>query len=293
MSKPSTSANDDLKERASWGGTSQARAIKYRRLIGLSKRSSIFLGTRFPKTFPLLFVLGYPKSGTSWMCQLLADYLRLPFPQHSLFPLGCEAVLHSFEAPSKKYKRGVYMVRDGRDTVVSAYFHTRGKMLAGSSSTYFCRLFAGLDLDAEPRKNMAVFLERLILHPSGGWTKLPNWGDHVRACYRLPSQPLVLVRFEDLLSDGPRTLSRVIEQLTGCEPEPTRIEESIARFAFTAQSGRKQGDEDRNSYLRKGQAGDWVNHFSPEACQIFEEHFGEILALTGYEANSEWVDRAH
>ena len=47
-----------------------------------------FLGTRFPKSIPLVFVLGYPKSGTTWACQLAADYLQLPFPRYSLLPVG-------------------------------------------------------------------------------------------------------------------------------------------------------------------------------------------------------------
>lgn len=56
-----------------------------------------FLGTRFTKAIPLVFVVGYPKSGTTWACQLVADYMQLPFPRYSLLPIGCPAVVHGHE----------------------------------------------------------------------------------------------------------------------------------------------------------------------------------------------------
>jgi len=262
LKKPDgTRVDANLANRVNWDGHSQARVRKYRRLISLSKRCSIFFGKNFPNAFPLLFVLGHPKSGTTWMCQLLADYLRLPFPQHSIMPLGCAAVLHSFEAPSKKYRNGVYMVRDGRDSAVSTYFHTRGRLLAGGKEKYYRKLFDGLDIDAEPRENMATFLDRLFKYPTGGWMKLPSWGSHVKSYFDHASENLHLARYEDLLIDGKATLATIIERLTGDSADDDRIAETIQRYSFKNQSGRKPGQENRGSYLRKGQAGDWKNHF--------------------------------
>ncbi len=42
----------------------------YRRLRQISHHLTWFLGTRFPKAIPLVFVVGYPKSGTTWACRL-------------------------------------------------------------------------------------------------------------------------------------------------------------------------------------------------------------------------------
>jgi len=288
-SKPQVSSN--LADRVSWDGALQKRVRRYGRVISLAKKTSIFCGKSFPNAFPLLFVLGHYKSGTTWMCQLLADYLRIPFPQHSILPIGCPAVVHSLEVPSKKYRNGVYMIRDGRDSAISAYFHYRGRMLAGSKVKYHQKLFDGLDPNGEPTDNMATFIQRLLDHPSGGWTKLPNWGDHVKKYFELDANQLKMAKYEDLLSDGPATLANIVEQVTGEESDSDRISETINRYSFKKQTGRSSGDENRNSYLRKGQAGDWKNHFSKEAAEIFCKRYGDVLIRAGYESDTNWIDQ--
>ncbi len=41
------------------------------------------LGTRFPKSIPLVFVVGYPKSGSTRAAQLVSHCLELPYPRHA------------------------------------------------------------------------------------------------------------------------------------------------------------------------------------------------------------------
>ena len=58
------------------------------KLCAASHCVTFFLGLKCPRSIPMVFVLGYPKSGTTWAAQLVADYLQMPFPQHSLQPMG-------------------------------------------------------------------------------------------------------------------------------------------------------------------------------------------------------------
>ncbi len=283
--------NSSLSDRVSWTGQSQARVRKYGRVIAVAKRFSIFFGKTFPNAFPLVFVLGHPKSGTTWMCQLLADYFRLPFPQHSIMPIGCSAVVHSFEAPSKKYRKGVYMIRDGRDTVVSTYFHVRGRLLAGGKERHNRTLFAGLDPNAEPSANIATFLRRLHANPTGGLSKLPSWGQHVNAYFEKGHENLQIVKYEDLLDDGCRAFGEVVSKMAGCEADVERVADTVRRYSFKNQTGRKQGQENRGSYLRKGEAGDWKNHFSKEAAEVFHQYYGTALIRAGYVADANWINQ--
>ena len=68
------------------------------------------------------------------------------------------------------------------------------------------------------------------------------------------------------------------------------IDESEASLAacqaagrFTKHSGdRKRGTEDRNSHFRRGEVGDWRNHFDAESTAAFEAAAGKTLRAVGY-----------
>jgi hypothetical protein len=55
--------------------------------------------------------------------------------------------------------------------------------------------------------------------------------------------------------------------------------------------GRAKGQEDPSSHYRKGQAGDWRNHFTPELAARFDAAYGGLLARLGYAAEG-WMAEA-
>ena len=91
------------------------------------------------------------------------------------------------------------------------------------------------------------------------------------------------------MTDGERALACALGELTGQDHDPERIAVTIAKFSFEKRSGRSQGQEDRSAFLRKGKAGDWTNHFSREAAEIFDRYAGEMLVHAGYEPDNSWV----
>lgn len=183
------------------------------------------------------------------------------------------------------------MVRDGRDTVVSTYFHVRGRLLAGGKERHNKKLFEDLDPNAEPSTNMATFFRRLHANPTGGLSKLPSWGQHVNAYFDKGHENLQIVKYEDLLEDGCRTFGEVVSKMAGCEADVERVADTIRRYSFKNQTGRKKGEENRGSYLRKGEAGDWKNHFSKEAAELFHEYYGTALIRAGYVADTDWIEQ--
>lgn len=247
------------------------------------------LGQRFPDIFPLVFVVGYQKSGTTWMCQLAADYLMLPFPKHSLLPIGFEAVVHGHEPVKRTYRRGVYSIRDGRDAMVSAYFFLLRSVPEGDNPPmppYLRKLFPGLRNKADVARNLVPFMEREFQRPRYSL----HWGQHVRSFFEVRNPGVVMLRYEDLVSDGAAALATAMGVLTGTEPDVARAAASVERYSFARQSKRKPGEEDRTRFLRKGQAGDWRNHFTRDAAEVFDRYAGETLVEAGYEPDRSWVE---
>ena len=134
MPKPNKQLIFDIPQRNKWKGATLTRKRKFRRMISLAHHATFTLGKMFPNSIPLMYVLGYPKSGTTWICQLLAGSLGLPFPQHSILPVGFAAVVHGHEMVSRKYPTGAYIVRDGRDVAVSSFHHLKGECKSGGST---------------------------------------------------------------------------------------------------------------------------------------------------------------
>jgi len=62
------------------------------------------------------------------------------------------------------------------------------------------------------------------------------------------------------------------------------VAEVVQRNAFSvASGGRQPGEADPTSFVRKGIAGDWKNHFDEECNRLYCETAGEVLTAAGYE----------
>ncbi len=261
-----------------------------RGVITASHHLSYLLASRFHRTIPIIFVTGYPKGGTVWACQMISDYLQLPFADQSLFPITFPSVMHGHYTIKSKGPRAVYVVRDGRDTILSMYFYLSRALPTGDNPVVprrFRRSFPGIVNRDRVRDNLPKFIEAQMRRPEG--CRVP-WGNHVRSYCESGRTDVPMLKYEQMLADCPKALSSAIATLTGEEPDPEGIEATVRKYAFQRQAGRSQGTENRSSFLRKGQAGDWRNHFTPEAARVFHHWCGRELIELGYEPNDDWVD---
>jgi len=259
------------------------------KLRAASHKVTWFLGTRFPNTVPLVFLIGYPKSGTTWMSQVVADYLQLPFPRFSFLPVSCPAVVHGHQGVWDSYPRSVYSLRDARDTMCSLYFMYARHIPEGDHpqlSRRQRRMCPRLVNKAHIRENLPCFIETQMKRPE----MTPyNWADHVRTYLESKNEKLALLRYEMLLSNGRDELAQAMEKITGEPSDMERIDATLDKYSFAKQAGRKPGQEDRSNSLRKGQAGDWINHFSREAAEILDHYCGEVMIEIGHCEDREWV----
>jgi len=91
------------------------------------------------------------------------------------------------------------------------------------------------------------------------------------------------LRYEDLHAEPEPWIRRL---LTFLEVDAT--DEAVARCrrdgSFERLSGGRQpGQEDPNSHFRKGIVGDWRNHFDQGCIETFMAHGGQMLRALGYE----------
>jgi hypothetical protein len=245
---------------------------------------TLFLGKLCPHAIPLVFVTGFPKSGTSWVSQLVADYLQLPLPRLSVLPLGCAAVLHGHEPPSSRLAGSVYVIRDGRDVMVSFYWAFVKRIKSLGSVPRRDRYLFPHGLAGDIRDGLPHFIDALMKRPYA--TQL-NWPDHIRNYLdaKLPRTPLI--RYEQLLTDGVEEFGQAMTVLTGEAICGSRVADTLERFAFNRQAQFNPGDANR----RKGVAGGWKEYFTKAAAERFDDHAGTMLVDLGYEPDRSWVAR--
>ncbi len=258
-----------------------------------SNRMTRQIGRRWGDAFPMYFLCEYPKSGGTWLGQMLADTLQVPFPKRPAAPIAMPAMVHAHWKYDPKLSRTVYMVRDGRDVMVSLYFHfvrhvqMQSRKRDVALAKRLERIF-GRDADLNNTyDHLPAFLTHIYQRPVGARV---NWTTHVRSWWGKPG--VVQTRYEDLLADTTGEVRRVIESLTGEAAADWRVDLAVEKYSMRRQTGRAPGQENRSSFIRKGVAGDWVNHFSREAREIFAEQAGDVLIDLGYESDDSWVEHS-
>lgn len=240
---------------------------------------------RYTQTFGIYPVLEYPKCGGTWLCRMLADTLQLPFAQFSAMPVAMPSVVHGHWTYHKGYRNVTFLVRDGRDVMVSFYFHfTRIQHTAKSPKfrRALDNLYGhGADL-SDVRTNLPRFIEYINKHPIGAPT---DWSTYHNQWIDKPN--VVYTRYEALRSDCIAEMTRVTAE-HGVACDEWRIERAVDGHSMQRAAGRKPGEEDRSSFIRKGVVGDWKNHFSDEALEVFADQCGETLVALGYETSNDW-----
>lgn len=240
---------------------------------------------RYADTFGMYPLIEYPKCGGTWLCRMLADTLQLPFAQFSSLPVAMPSVVHGHWTYHKGYRNVTFLMRDGRDVMVSFYFHYL-RDLEHKQAPYARKAFARLYGDnpdlSDVRANLPRFIEHLSEDPIGAPTDWSTYHDQW-----IDKPGVVYTRYEDLRADCVAEMTR-IAHAHGHTPEPWRIERAVDGNSMQRAAGRKPGEEDRNSFIRKGVVGDWKNHFNQESLEIFSGLCGRTLVGLGYEQSPDW-----
>lgn len=248
-----------------------------------------------------MYVVGYPRSGNTWLCYLLAyclnaEYDDLDDPgihpkseaqrryvkgglEHASYQEQVGRVLktHALHLERQQDEPVVYLARDGRDVMVSYYFYKHD--FARQAAAWASRQ------GAAQRVLKALGIRRLAsrLRNSSFSSFVrryaPEWAQHARTW--LDREPAAIVRYEDLHADAERALTDLLRALE-LQVSPQVVHEAVELFSFRRLSGRQQGQEKAGNFFRKGVVGDWEGHFSGADSAYFDRVAGDVLERLGY-----------
>jgi lipopolysaccharide transport system ATP-binding protein len=256
------------------------------RALRAGARRCIRAGTARATT--TVFHVTHHKAGSQWINRIFhaLAYDRLVHPaglndQFLTHPIQPGKVYPTVYVTAQEFagvalprnSRRFVVIRDLRDTLVSAYFSVKNTHPLVSD-------WIGTQRDILNSRSVEDgFLFMLD-------TMIPR-AAQIQWSWLAAGEPLI--KYEELLTRDEEILERVL--LGRCRLPVTRerLREVIRENRFESRTGgRRPGTEDRGSHERKGVAGDWRNHFTATITRAFKARYGSLLIATGYERGFNW-----
>ena len=248
---------------------------------------TMWIAYRYAKDFPQYFVVGFPRSGTSWLSEIVADYYNLPRPRHYYLPVAFAAVLHTHFKPNRRFTNTFYIYRDGRDSYASSYFKSLRLMKDDPGfvrTPLFKRLFEGRtdNLTREDhQKNFLAYLKE-------EFRRGKHWANHIDEWQQASTvnPGIAILTFEGLLNNPEKEMEHAISAISG-NVDKEMLSGVIFKNSFAQQISRPK--EQHRTILRKGKKNSWKECFSQEAAEYFNERCGAKLIELGYEQSKDWA----
>jgi hypothetical protein len=182
----------------------------------------------------------------------------------------------------------VYIVRDGRDVLVSERFRNlveESRFLKAEDK----RIIEELHKDQTPFTNgtQSIFTENVIRRVTKGW--ITNVQETEEEGKRLFGDHYCSLRYEDLLEQPFEELKRLWEFL-GVKKIDEALQEKLKdeMASNPDEEWQARRNEGIASFLPKGHAGNWERLFTARDKLLFKELAGEMLIKWNYEKDLNW-----
>lgn len=227
-----------------------------------------------------IIIVGFPKSGNTWMQNLIAGVLygidttflpdkltQILIPNlhgtyfyKRLLDFTC---FKSHLLPQPSYKKVVYIVRDGRDSLVS-YYH----------------------MNQADKKE--VTMEEMVKEGKGIYPS--KWHEHVKAWKENPyNAEIMWIRYEDLHLQPLVEMKRFCE-FAGIERDEDLLKRSIQGNSFKKMQKKeeKYGWDNQQwnaeeKFIRRGKMGSFRDEMPADLIRYFENEASEQLVELGYD----------
>lgn len=251
----------------------------------------------------LVYVAGYPKSGTTWLTRLLGDVLQCPtgasierfdaqeiategLDRSSLFTVrkghfvlcnegygefvpAQHQMRYKMQMPSQKV---IFMLRDPRDIAVSAMFHWN--------------------------KNLTTIVQE-ITTGTGAFRSVGSWKNYVQSWTKHADDfNYEVIFYKNLLYAGEEQIERVLKAFE-IVYDKRNLKAAYKRQSFDNRRKHVEkfgdqynlGKEFNLRFMRKGTVGDWRNYFDSRTAFAMEVHCGDLLRKLGFEWELKWWTR--
>lgn len=250
-----------------------------------NRATSLLNADKFATPDKQILVGTHHKTGTVWLKKIFraicyeanwqfhasgAPYpgqANVIFESHSQFPL---------DKISGDY-RGIHMIRDPRDRIVSGCFYHQKSVESwlheGRDD------FGGMTYQKKINSFDSIDDKLMFeLEHSG------RWGIDEMLAWNYENPRFKEVKYEDLIKDTDLELFGEIFSFLGV---PDGAMPTALRIAFN--NSLFSGKIKKSVHVRSGTSSQWQKHFKPEHKQRFQEVFPGALIRLGYEENDDWV----
>lgn len=239
-----------------------------------------------------IVIVGYPKSGTTWLSRLMAELIECPLVGdwgfneiQALYKEGeerdanyqCFKSHHTFDQLTQVADdpifKVIYIVRDPRDIVISGmhYFNFSSrtknilkKLKKGANSRF--------KFSEENKK------KRMIHAVLKGDKKVNQWLEHSWKFHLndYKKKAVLLVKYEDLLNNPQQVCDTILNYIE-VKKKSAHILESINKQSFEKRkSASKPKDHPMlKKIIRKGGQGYWKTQFSEKEKVLFNDYLKE------------------
>lgn len=252
---------------------------------------------------PIVIGNAMPKSGSHLLIQVLLGLTKIgPFVDPGFPPLNrsagnrnlpVDAVVDNLHhlgpgdiAYCYLHAREPYLTELTRPGVAALFIYRDPRDLIVSHIFYATQIHPGHGMHAYYTEKLSTMEQRISAATKGvqesGAQLSPILTKYKNYLGWLDQPSVLSLRFEDLILDRPAAIGRILDHMAahGFVLQPPR-EQAIEALS-AAVAPRASGT------FRRGQPGEWREHFTAKNKHVFKTTTGDLLRRLGYEKDSSW-----